>query len=117
VLIFLVPKYFIYALQEEHVPKGPMVGPWGYIGVHWECHMLRSCCPSSKSPGANIKEFLGTILGEAKEEQFPLFEPGGRVWKLPGANLRMIKKSFQRAKGDLSNNPLRPSPTCKSNQE
>jgi hypothetical protein len=59
-----------------------------------------------KSPGANIKEFLVTILGEAKEEQFPLFEPTGRVWKLPEASLRMVKKSFQRAKGDLSNSPL-----------
>jgi hypothetical protein len=61
-----------------------------------------------KSPGANIKEFLVTILGEAKEEQFPLFRPTGRVWKLPKASLRMVKKSFQRAKGDLSNGPLRP---------
>jgi hypothetical protein len=58
-----------------------------------------------KSPGANIKEFLVTILGEA-EEQFPLFEPTGRVWKLPEASLRMVKKSFQRAKGDLSNGPF-----------
>jgi len=58
-----------------------------------------------KSPGANIKEFLVTILGEAKEEQFPLFEPAGRVWKLPEASLRMVKKSFQRAKGDLGNSP------------
>jgi len=46
------------------------------------------------------------ILGEAKEEQFPLFEPTGRVWKLPEASLRMVKKSFQRAKADLSNSPL-----------
>jgi len=60
-----------------------------------------------KSPGANIKEFLVTILGEAKEEQFPLFEPVGRVWKLPEASLRMVKKSFQRAKGDLGNSPFR----------
>jgi hypothetical protein len=73
------------------------VGKWG--------HPLRGCCPNSKSPGANIKEFLVTILGEAKEEQFPLFEPTGRVWKLPEASLRMVKKSFQRAKGDLSNSP------------
>jgi len=34
------------------------------------------------------------ILGEAKEEQFPLFEPAGRVWKLPEASLRMVKKYF-----------------------
>jgi hypothetical protein len=47
------------------------------------------------------------ILGEAKEEQFPLFEPTGRVWKLPEASLRMVKKSFQRAKGDFGNSPLR----------
>jgi hypothetical protein len=59
-----------------------------------------------KSPGGNINEFLVTILGEAKEEQFPLFEPTGRVWKLPEASLRMVKKSFQRPKGDLSNSPL-----------
>jgi hypothetical protein len=45
------------------------------------------------------------ILGEAKEEQFPLLEPTGRVWKLPEASLRMVKKSFQRAKGNLSNRP------------
>jgi hypothetical protein len=46
-------------------------------------------------PGADIKEFLVTIFGEVKEEQFPLFEPKGRVWKLPGASLRMVKNSFQ----------------------
>jgi len=56
-------------------------------------------------PGANLKEFLVTFLGEAKEEQFPLFEPKGRVWELPGASLRMVKKSFQRAKGNLGNRP------------
>jgi hypothetical protein len=71
---------------------------WGQV--------FTGCCPNSKSPGANIKEFLVTILGEAKEEQFPLFEPTGRVWKLPEASLRMVKKSFQRAKGDLSNSPF-----------
>jgi len=30
-------------------------------------------------PGANIKEFLVTILREAKRLQSQLFEPGGRV--------------------------------------
>jgi hypothetical protein len=30
-------------------------------------------------PGANIKEFLVTILREAKRPQSQLFEPGGRV--------------------------------------
>jgi hypothetical protein len=35
---------------------------------------LKGCCPNSNSPAANIKEFLVTILVEAKEEQFPLFE-------------------------------------------
>jgi len=60
----------------------------------------------SLSPGANSKEFLVIILGEAKVGQFPPFEPAGRFWKLPEASLRMVKKSFQRAKGDLSNSPL-----------
>ena len=41
-----------------------------------------------KSPGANIKEFLVTILSEA--------------------NFRVVKNSFQRAKGGLGNKPLRP---------
>ena len=54
-----------------------------------------------------MKEFLVTILGEAKEQQFPHDEPAGRVWKLPEESLRMLKKSFQRAKGDLSNSPPR----------
>ena len=56
-----------------------------------------------KYPGANIKEFLVTILSEAKGEEFPLFEPEGRVWErssalalnCSGASFRMVKKSLQ----------------------
>ena len=53
----------------------------------------------STYPGADIKEFLGTILGEAKDKKLPLSEPEGRVWKFPAASLRMVKKAFQGAKG------------------
>ena len=33
------------------------------------CQRCSGCCPNSKSPGANIKEFLITILGEAQPLQ------------------------------------------------
>jgi hypothetical protein len=45
-------------------------------------------CMLPKSPAVNSKEFSLTILSEA--------------------NFRMDKNSFQRAKGDLGNKPLRP---------
>ena len=46
-------------------------------------------------PGTNSKEFLIIILSKAEEEQSLLFESEGRVWRLSGASLRMVKKSFQ----------------------
>ena len=67
---------------------------------------IKGCCPNSKSPGANSKGFLVTILGEAKEQQFPLFEPAGRVWKLREASVRMVEKSFQRAEGRFEQQPV-----------
>jgi len=51
-------------------------------------------------------EFLVTILGEVKQEQFQLFEPAGRVWKLAEESLGLVKKSFQRTKRDVSNSPF-----------
>jgi len=38
-------------------------------------------------PGANIKEFLVTILREAKRPQIQLSEPGGRVLGLQWSEL------------------------------
>jgi hypothetical protein len=42
---------------------------------------------------------LVTILGEAKEGQFPLFEPAGRVWKLPEASLDRSKSLCKERRG------------------
>ena len=52
------------------------------------CYKLRVSSQEGllpESPGANIKEFLVTILSEA--------------------NFRMVRNSFQRAKGGLGNSP------------
>ena len=59
------------------------------------------------SPGTNIKEFLVTILSEAKRPQIQCLSPKGEFWVCSGANFRIVKNSFQRAKGDLGNNSLR----------
>ena len=43
--------------------------------------MVENICSRAVAhiPGANMKEFLVTILGEAKRLQIQLSEPGGRV--------------------------------------
>jgi hypothetical protein len=61
--------------------------------------MSGGCCPNSKSPGANIKEFLVTILGEAKEEQFPLFEPTSEFGNCLKRALEWSKSLFKERKG------------------
>ncbi len=66
-------------------------------------------------PGANIKEFLLTILSEAKRPQIQCLSPKGAVLERSSAeqalicseaNFRMVRNSFQRAKWDLGNKPL-----------
>jgi len=39
-----------------------------------DCQTLRDCCPN---PGANIKEFLVTILSEAERPQTQCLSPKG----------------------------------------
>lgn len=50
------------------------------------------------NPLSDIREFLVTNLGEVKDKQFQLFEPGGRVLKLPSPSHRFVKNSLQKAK-------------------
>ncbi len=57
-------------------------------------------------PGANGKEFLITILNEAKRPQIQCLSLKGEFWVCSGANSRLVKNSFQRAKGYLGNRPL-----------
>jgi len=61
-------------------------------------------------PGANIKEFLVTILSEAKRPQIQCLSLKGEFWICSEANFRMVKKSFQGAKGNLGNIPSISSP-------
>ena len=61
-------------------------------------------------PGANIKEFLVTILSEAKRPQTQFLSMKAEFWVCSEANSGMVKNSFQRAKGYLGNNPLRYDP-------
>jgi len=58
-----------------------------------------------KPPGANIKEFLLTILSEAKRPQTQCLSPQGEFWVCSEANSRMVQNSFQGAKGNLGNRP------------
>jgi len=57
-------------------------------------------------PGASIKEFLVTILSEAKRPQIQLFEPKGEFWVCSEANFRMVKNYFRGAEWVLGNSPL-----------
>ncbi len=56
-------------------------------------------------PEANIKEFLVTILSEAKWMQIQRLSPTGEFWIFSEANSRIVRNSFQRAKGNLANIP------------
>ena len=56
-------------------------------------------------PGANIKEFLLTILSEAKRPQTQCLSPTGEFWVCSEANSIMVKNSFQRAQGNQGNRP------------
>ena len=54
----------------------------------------------------NIKEFLVTILSEAKRPQIQCLSLEGEFWVCSEANSRMVKNSFQRGKGYLGNSLL-----------
>jgi hypothetical protein len=56
-------------------------------------------------PGANIKEFLVTILSEAKRLQTQCLSLKGEFWVCREGNSRIVKNSFQRAEGYLGNSP------------
>jgi hypothetical protein len=49
------------------------------IKLPWTAARYRIQRAVAHIPGANIKEFLVTILSEAKRPQIQLFEPKGRV--------------------------------------
>ncbi|MEW6410032.1 MAG: hypothetical protein AB1488_07965 [Nitrospirota bacterium] len=49
-------------------------------------------------PFERHREFLVTNPGEVEDKQFQLFEPGGRVLKLPVTSHRFVKNSLQKAK-------------------
>ena len=53
-----------------------------------------------------MKEFLVTILGEAKRPQTQCLSLKGEFWVCSEANSGMVKNSFQRAEGYLGNNLL-----------
>jgi hypothetical protein len=53
----------------------------------------------------NIKEFLVTIVSEAKRPQTQYLSLKGEFWVCSEANSRMVKNSFQRAEGYLGNSP------------
>ena len=59
-----------------------------------------------ESPGANMKEFLVTILSEVKRPQTQYLNPKGEFWVCSKTNVRMAGNSFQRAKGGLGNSPF-----------
>jgi hypothetical protein len=46
-------------------------------------------------PGANIKEFLVTILSEVKRPQIQCLSLKGEFWICSEASSRMVKNSFQ----------------------
>jgi len=51
--------------------------------------------------------FYETInLGEAEDQRFELFEPRGRVFKSPGASLRLIKKRFRPNEKEFGQQPV-----------
>jgi hypothetical protein len=54
-----------------------------------------------ESPGANIKEFLVTIISEVKRPQTQCLSPKGEFWVCSETNCRMVRNSFQRAKVGL----------------
>jgi hypothetical protein len=75
-----------------------------------------------KSLGANIKEFLVTILSEVKRPQTQCLSPKGEFWVCSETNSRMVRNSFQRAKGGLGNSQSKfdvgnPWKTVKTNSE
>jgi hypothetical protein len=47
-----------------------------------------------KSPGANIKEFLVSIVSEAKRPQTQYLSLKGEFWICSEANSGMVKNSF-----------------------
>jgi hypothetical protein len=49
--------------------------------------------------------FLLINLGEVEDKRFELSEPSGRVFKVPGTSLRLIKNVLDKVKGDLGNSP------------
>ncbi len=57
-------------------------------------------------PGAEINEFLLTILSESKRPQIQCLSPEGEFCICSAASSRMVKNSFQGAKWDLGNKPL-----------
>ena len=54
-----------------------------------------------ESPGANIKEFLVTIISEVKRPQTQCLSPKDEFWVCSETNCRMVRNSCQRAKGGL----------------
>jgi hypothetical protein len=50
-----------------------------------------------------MKEFLVTILSEAKRPQTQCLSPKGEFWVCSEANSRMVRNSFQRVKEGLGN--------------
>jgi len=72
-------------------------------------YRLKLTCQAAVAeiPGANIKEFLVTILSEAKRLQIQCLSLKGEFWVCNEANSRMVKNSFQRAEWYLGNRPSR----------
>jgi hypothetical protein len=68
------------------------------------CQALPGCCRNLLE--RTLQDFLITILSEAERPQTSGLSPRGEFWVCSEANCRVVKNSFQRAKGDLGNKSL-----------
>jgi len=67
-------------------------------------YILSGCCPNDFE--RSLKRALLINLGEAEDERFELFEPGGRVFKSPGASLRFVKRRFRQSEKGFGQQPV-----------
>jgi hypothetical protein len=63
-----------------------------------------------------MKEFLLTILSEMKRPQTQCLSPKGEFWVCSKPNFRILRNSFQRAKGGLSTSRLKINHTKKMDE-
>jgi len=80
--------------QEEVVSKKPwkMGGSQMFLEVGDRVKFIQAV---AQIPGVNIKEFLVTILSEAKRPQIQCLSLKGEFWSCSEASPRMVKNSFQ----------------------